>query len=72
MVPETKDVGNRPITEINLCTEYGTPEDYEAAIQQLREALPPDGVSTEWEVLETHGQAIGCTRSEFFSFNVAF
>ena len=39
--------------------EYGTHEDFEKAIGELRAALPGEGVSTEEEVLKKHGMAFG-------------
>lgn len=34
---------------------FGTPADFKRAIAQLRRDLPPDAVSTDPDVLESHG-----------------
>lgn len=45
--------------DITLNSTYGGPEDYAAAIEELRAALPGDAVSVEPTVLEKHGKSIG-------------
>lgn len=45
--------------DITLNSTYGSPDDYAAAIEDLRAALSGDAVSVEPTVLEKHGKSIG-------------
>lgn len=52
---------NRPI---KFNDQYGTPKDFQNAIQELRKALPSeDMVSTDPNVLASHGQPFGSDRT---------
>ena len=52
---------------IRLNDQYGTPQDFENAIKDLRHALPAEGrVSTEPNVLASHSQPFGSDRTSTY------
>lgn len=53
----------RDRTKVALNSEYGSPEDYARAIDELRAAFPAEDVSTDTAVLDAHGQLAGYTGS---------
>jgi D-lactate dehydrogenase (cytochrome) len=40
---------------IQLNAEYGSPEDFASAVQELKAAFHPEAISTDPAVLEAHG-----------------
>ncbi len=44
---------------IQLNNQYGTEADYQNAVKELVEALPPGSTSTEEAILEAHGKSFG-------------
>ena len=57
---ESKKVSAKPAeAHVKFNEQYGSHEDFAKAIEELRVALPGEGVSTDEAVLKKHGMAFG-------------
>ena len=41
-------------SEVKLNWQFGSAEDFAKAVQELKEVFPPDGISTDPQVLDKH------------------
>lgn len=50
--------------KIRLSSDYGSPEDYAKAVEELHAAFPAENFSTDAAVLDTHGRLANYSKSD--------